>query len=186
MLTKDCEQILDFLIPLFKDQHAGSISFSKIQENLKMPFAELIAAIAFLSDENYIQTETYIDGGGVIKKLTHKGFHYKEFVAVNSASSATTNIFNAPVNNSAISNTGTVTVNNGISLAELREFVNSHTLSEEDRIAISKLVDYLETISENDSPIKKGVLSKFSDLLAKHSWLPSLVGQFLYRYTTGG
>lgn len=186
MLTKDCKQILDFLIPLFRDQHAGSISFSTIQQNSKIPFTELIAAIKFLSSENYIQIETYIDGDGVVKCLTHKGFHYDEFEPDASPAIATTNIFNAPVNNSAISNAGAITVNSGINIAELRQSVNSHALSEEDRIAISKLVDYLETISENDAPIKKGVLSKFSDLISKHSWLPSLIGQFLYRYTTGG
>ncbi|MEF2767114.1 MAG: hypothetical protein U0O05_05345 [Dorea phocaeensis] len=34
-------------------------------------------------------------------------------------------------------------------------------------------------------PLKKGFLSKFSDTIAKHSWLPTLIGNIFVRYFLG-
>lgn len=49
-----------------------------------------------------------------------------------------------------------------------------------------KVVTYIETLAENDAPLKKGVFSKFSNILSKYSWLLELVAKLVITYLTTG
>ncbi|MBR0008502.1 MULTISPECIES: hypothetical protein [Bacillus] len=48
-----------------------------------------------------------------------------------------------------------------------------------DREKLIEMVNELRNLTENDEPIPQGTLSKFGDLLIKHSWLTGPLGQTL-------
>ena len=107
--------------------------------------------------------------------------HYKELESVSTATTQT-NIFNAPVTGSAIGNAGVVTINNGISIDEALSFIRAQDISAEDKTEAEKMVTYIEALTENEAPLKKGFLAKFSDILTKHHWLPELAMKLLFKY----
>ena len=43
-----------------------------------------------------------------------------------------------------------------------------------------------ELLAENDAPLKKGVFSKFGDILSKYSWLVEIVAKLVVTYLTTG
>ena len=119
-----------------------------------------------------------------MQDVTHQGMHYKELESVSTAT-AQTNIFNAPVTGSAIGNAGVVTINNGISIDEALSFHScARTFQQKDKTEAEKMVTYIETLTENEAPLKKGFLAKFSDILAKHRWLPEVAMKLLFKYLT--
>ncbi len=118
-----------------------------------------------------------------MQNVTHQGMHYKELESV-STTTAQTNIFNAPVTGSAIGNAGAVTINNGISIDEALSFIRAQDISAEDKTKAEKMVTYIETLTENEVPLKKGFLAKFSDILTKLHWLPELAMKLLFKYLT--
>ena len=83
-----------------------------------------------------------------------QGMHYKELESVSTAT-AQTNIFNAPVTGSAIGYAGVVTINNGISIDEALSFIRAQDISTEDKTEAEKMVTYIETLTENEAPLKR-------------------------------
>lgn len=146
---------------------------------------ELSLIFRSLHDKGFIKLTTYTDGSANIS-LTYPGLSYKEQEELNRKNSTSiVNNFNAPVSNSAIANTGNVTMNINSSFDEIRSEINSHEMEAADKELALKLVDCIETLTENEAPLKKGFLSKFSDVIAKHSWLLTLAGNALVKYFIG-
>lgn len=178
MLTKESKLILNYLISAFS-QNETMIDYLEIVENTGLPFHEVDTSLQFLSEENYLKLKRY-KSGGFVHSLTHKGFHYQEFDSAPPVSQ--TNIFNAPVSNSAVGNTGNVTINNGVSFSEIRSFIDTLNISSNDKKEAIQVIDYVETLTENEAPLKKGFLSKFNDTISKLDWLPDLIGKVLVSY----
>lgn len=68
------------------------------------------------------------------------------------------------------------------SLEQLKELINSKPA--EDKELLNKLLSRLEIIEEDNQPVSKGTLAKFSDLLAKHSDVAIAVGSFFTKLLT--
>ncbi len=82
--------------------------------------------------------------------------------------------------NSAVGNTGSVTINNGIDFSDLREFIDTNkNLTQAEKYEAQSIVDLIESTSENNIPLKKGFLSRFGDILNKHPDLAMLIAQTL-------
>lgn len=178
MLTKESKLILNYLISVFSEKES-MISFTEITENTGLPFCEVDTSLQFLFEENYLKLKRY-KSGGFVHSLTHKGLHYQEFDSTPPVSQ--TNIFNAPVSNSAVGNTGHITINNGVSFSEIRSFIDTMNVSANDKKEALQVIDYVETLTENEAPLKKGFLSKFNDTISKLDWLPDLIGKALVAY----
>lgn len=186
MLTSKMKTLLDWLLekrlqtddPVYIDFPALNIP--------TIPNHDIKPVIKQLELEGYIKFKPYTDGGGYAT-LTAKGIDYDELELQSShLITNQTNIFNAPVTNSAIGNTGTITVNNGLAIQDALSFIQSLDISQTDKDEAEKVISYIETLAENDAPIKKGALAKFGEILSKHSWLPELVGKLIFTYLTGG
>lgn len=113
MLTNESKIILDYLISAFPSRETSLISFSTIAEATHLSDFEVDNTLKYLDSRGYVKIKSYKNGGFVMD-LSHQGLHYKEFESVHSSSSQT-NIFNAPVTNSAVGNSGTVNISIGIS-----------------------------------------------------------------------
>lgn len=182
MLTQEEKAILDFLIPQFKNGNP-MVSLQQICKETKIPNYETDLALRHLSDEGYLSIKRYLSGC-VVNKISHKGIHYSEYESAISTSSQT-NIFNAPVSGAAIGNSGTTIINNGLTFQNAYELIKSQSVTSEDKVEAEKVIAYIEALAESEAPLKKGILSKFSDTLAKHSWLPDIVMKLLFQYITG-
>ncbi|EHO79749.1 hypothetical protein HMPREF0402_02488 [Fusobacterium ulcerans 12-1B] len=91
-------------------------------------------------------------------------------------SSSTFNIgnINGP---SIVGNQTNATMNIGSSIEDLEKLISNKAT--EDQEELNKLVKLLETITDNNMPLSKGTLAKFSDILAKHQDIVIAVGGFL-------
>lgn len=144
---------------------------------------ELTLIFKSLRQKGYIELKTDITGNFRIS-LTHSGLSYREVESLSEKTSIVNN-FNAPITNSAIGTTGNVNININTSYDEARSIIASHDIEPSDKEAALKLIDYIEILTENNAPLNKGFLSKFSDIIAKHSWLLSLTGNALIKYFIG-
>lgn len=183
MLTQKEISVLDYLA---SHSHPGkSITLNPSDTICGLSNEECNLIFDSLCDKGYITMRKYLHNGRNVS-LTYSGFSYKEHEEINMQSpSQVINNFNAPVTNSAISNTGNVTMNITSSFDDMRSEIESHNLDSSDKEIALKLIDCLETLIENDAPLKKGALSKFSDVISKHSWLFTLCGNALTKYFIG-
>ncbi len=183
MLTEKEKLVLDHLISL---HYQEDTALPNTSDNISgISGKELDLIFDSLKSKGYINMQKYVGGDRRIS-LTYNGLSYKEHEKINTPTpSQVINNFNAPVSNSAISNTGNVTMNINTSFDEMRSEINSHNMDSSDKEIAMKLIDCLETLIENDSPMKKGALSKFSDVISKHSWLFTLCGNALIKYFIG-
>lgn len=183
MLTSKEKQVLDYFIALYYQNSNIVVDHSEFINDISGNELNLI--IENLNRKQYIKLKKDITGNSRIS-LTYNGLNYKEKeLREKSNKSSTVNNFNAPIHNSAIGNTGNITINIGITYEEMRSLINSKDIENSDKEVALKLVDYLETLTENNAPLNKGFLSKFSDVIAKHSWLFTLVGNTLTKYFIG-
>lgn len=183
MLTQKEMLVLDYLISQYNSD--SSITLKLSDEIFETSGKELDLVLNSLYSKKYITLKKNILGDRIVS-LTYNGLSYKEQEQMNMhSSSQVINNFNAPVTNSAISNTGNVTMNITSSFDDMRSEIESHNLDSSDKEIALKLIDCLETLIENDAPLKKGALSKFSDVISKHSWLFTLCGNALTKYFIG-
>ena len=84
--------------------------------------------------------------------------------------------------NAIIGNQSNATINVGASISDLKNLINSKPT--EDHELLNKLVQRLEIIKEDNTPVSKGTLAKFSDLLAKHSDITNIVGNIITAWLT--
>src|SRR5699024_9616537 len=84
--------------------------------------------------------------------------------------------------NSIIGNQEFATINNkSFNIDELKKLIELY--GDNDKAKLYQLTSELEKAIHNDN-IKKGMLSRFSDLIAKHSWLPLAIAQILSAFIT--
>ncbi|ACZ07698.1 Uncharacterised protein [Sebaldella termitidis] len=86
--------------------------------------------------------------------------------------------FNAPLNGTNVIGSHDFTLNIDNSIKNIQEIINNKT---EDKEALQKLLDEIKEASVNNKPLTKGIFSKFSDLLAKHSDVAIAVGKFFVK-----
>ena len=75
-------------------------------------------------------------------------------------------------------NNTTITLNP--SIKELKGLID--TKPDEDKEVLNRLLVLLEVIVENNQPIQKGTLAKYSDILAKHSDIIIAIGSFITKW----
>lgn len=85
--------------------------------------------------------------------------------------------------NAVIGNQNTTTIITENSMDELKSIIASKT--KEDQEILNKLLNRLEIIKEDNQPISKGTLAKFSDALAKHSDIAIVAGKILLEWLSG-
>ena len=101
----------------------------------------------------------------------------REYNLCNSRLAAENTTFNihSISGNSIIGNQQTATLNAGYSLSKIKDLISA--FPEADKEIAKELVDSMEAIENSNHPtLTKGSLSKFSDLLKKHSDLLIAVG----------
>lgn len=81
-----------------------------------------------------------------------------------------------------VGNYNNATINNGYNLQEIRSLISSKP--KEDQIELNKLIDRIEIITDDNQPVSKGTLAKFSDLLAKHSDVAIAIGSSIMGWLT--
>lgn len=166
MLDTKSKQILSYLKPYALQNPVVGIFSNTIAENIPQSnINEIENALKFLRDQGYLVLRTYVSQPIEVLKVTHKGINFEEFEQ-QIIPSQTFNINS--VNNSAFGNNGNTTINNGYTFEEIRSLISS-TVPIEDQKELNNLVDTVEIITKNSSSISKGFLSKFSDLMQKHS-----------------
>ena len=183
MLTQESKQILDYALPIF-ESGTDTLSIAQIQKEVGLSLLEVNSTIEYLVEQGYFKIKRYMEGS-FIYSPSHKALHYNDFDSITSPPTSQTNIFNGPVTSSAIGNTGNITIANGISFEDAISFIHAQDIPFEDKAEAEKMVTYIETLTENDAPLKKGFLSKFNDILAKHPCIPELAMKLLFQYLTG-
>ena len=73
--------------------------------------------------------------------------------------------------NSMIGTQSNFTMNINGSIQEAREQINSSNSSDKEELL--QIIELLEQISNNQVPIKQGILSKFSAVIQRNSWITS-------------
>lgn len=179
MLTAKEKLVLDELISLYSTDETISAKYADSIAGISGH--ELSLIFQALSNKGLIQMKPYTDGGHRVS-LTYEGLSYKENESLSSNATTVINNFNAPITNSAVANSGSVSVNNGLTMQELKEFIQQQSLSAEEREKIIEAVAYVETLIENDVPLKKNFLTKFSDTLAKHSNIAEMLLKLILKY----
>lgn len=182
MLTNKEKAVLDELISLHSTDNPISTECS---DNIAgISSGELGLIFHALANKGFIKLKTYTDGNYQIS-LTYEGLSYKETVLLATSQSTIVNNFNAPITNSAVANSGPVSISNGITVQEIKDFIQQQSLSHEEKTKLNEVVTYVETLIENDTPLKKNFLAKFSDILAKHSNIAEMIMKLLVHYLTG-
>ena len=128
-----------------------------------------------------IKMKSYTDGGYRVS-LTYEGLSYKETEALSYSKTTIVNNFNAPITNSAVANSGSVSINNGTTMQEIKDFIQQQSLSQEEKLKLNEVVTYVEALIESDTHLKKNFLSKFSDVLAKHSNIAEMLIKLVLKY----
>lgn len=82
-----------------------------------------------------------------------------------------------------IGNQQNATINNGYNLSEIKSLIS--TKPAEDQEILNKLMQRIEIITEDNQPVSKGTLAKFSDVLAKHSDIAIALGGSFINWLTG-
>jgi len=81
-------------------------------------------------------------------------------------------------------NTGT-NINNTFNLGDLDRLISENTeAGSPDREELNELRQTLQSITENEIPISKGYLSRFSAAIQKHAWIAGPVASILLRFLT--
>lgn len=180
MLTEKTRILLDYLI-----EHKDKFMFFPGDETTSLfDWDELEILFHYLAENDYILLKSFVDGAYSIN-LTHKGMAYKEIEENQRIhESYNPHVINnyGNISNSAVGNIGNTTINNGISFDDAFEIIKTKQLTSDDELTANRIIEYIQTLSENDVPIKKGFLSKFSDFISKHSWVPQLIASLITTY----
>lgn len=138
-----------------------------LAKRLNIPHNQVSACLMMLHEKGYIVLTDLRDPMVIVTGLTHAGFHYdeEEFSTPTIASP----VFNiGTVNNSAIGNSGSVTINNDLSFDAFKALILQADISSEDKEQLLEASDCLESVIVSDEPLEKGMLSKFGDAIVKH------------------
>lgn len=81
--------------------------------------------------------------------------------------------------NGAVQNNGEININQGCDLSELKQIIEEK--GQDDKERLNQLIEELQN-AEKFEIYKKGMLSKFSDLLVKHQWLTSALANYIVAF----
>ena len=179
MLDSKSKQILSLLKPYALNNPNVRISSEFIAENLQLSINEITSALNYLENIGYLTLVKAIGCKPVVFNVKHQGIYFDELEKT-SFNNQTFNINS--VNNSAFGNNGTTIFNNGNTLDEIRSLITNKP--KEDQEQLNKLIDSLEIIIENSETVSKGFLSKFSDVLKKHSDIIVAIGPPIINWLT--
>ena len=91
-------------------------------------------------------------------------------------SSGNTYITVENANNSVIGNNNSITLNSEQILSDMRTQANEYP---QDKEELEQIISLIEEIYQEKTPVKKGMLSRFSKTIAKHPWLMELISKLL-------
>lgn len=118
----------------------------------------------------------------------HEAIELKAFFiteAEKNSSKNQTSVFNIHnAYNSIIGNQSVASINHTTTIEEMRDKANNST---EDKEQLQAIINLLEMIVNNQVQPSKGLFSKFSNLMEKHSWLSSSIASTLisWLFTSG-
>lgn len=180
MLDSKSKQILSFLKPYASESDSLSITSDIINENISnLNIHEIKMTLDYLQDNGYLKLGKYVNGVYLVKEVDHKGINFEEL----EQQQVPSQIFHIhSATNSAIGNNGYTTINNGYSFDQIRSIISSKPTDDQDEL--NKLVNTVEIMTENSETVSKGFLSKFSDVLAKHTDLVIPLSQAIMNWLT--
>ncbi|WP_299514933.1 hypothetical protein [uncultured Rummeliibacillus sp.] len=129
----------------------------------------------FIDDVRPIM-EGSINYGYILKYLSENKYNREKQTNSPSISIGTIN------GGAIIGNQESATINNGYNIEEIRKLISKAPLEEQEEL--NKMLDVVQTFIENEVPLNKGVLSKFSDLLAKHKEIAIFLGNSILGFLT--
>lgn len=125
-----------------------------------------------------IDTQTQFINGSPFQLKAYYNTEAEHNQKKNEISNTVFNIGN--VSNSIIGNNNVNTLSNQL-LSDIKS--NSEKFPE-DKEQLDEIISLLNLIAENKIQPKQGLLSKFSNLMEKHSWLSGSIASFLISYLT--
>lgn len=110
--------------------------------------------------------------------------HYLSEYEYNNREKSNTSFHIGTINGPAmIGNQQNPTMNNGYNLSEIKSLISSKPV--EDQELLNTLIQRVQIITEDNQPISKGTLAKFSDVLAKHSDIAIALGTGIINWLIG-
>lgn len=184
MLDKLSSDILSYLIPLFKNNSSADVDVANIYQALSTySKVQIDACLKSLFENNYLHI-IYSEFDPVyICALYHKAFSYNDPALKPVPQSQVFNI--GTVNNSAFGNNGDVTLNVGASFDDLKNFIKSQDIPQNDKDSLLEMTTQVETMINNEIPFKKGFLSKFKDVITNYDGYIVAISQIAFDYFTG-
>ena len=112
-----------------------------------------------------------------------KAFYLTEAKYIAKQKQAQGSVFNIEnAYGSVIGNSNVATINYQTSISELRQRVEAENAPDKEQM--EKLLDLLQLIVDGDVPPHRGLLSKFSETMERHSWLSSAVASTFLSWLT--
>lgn len=88
-------------------------------------------------------------------------------------------IFNiGDVHDSIVGTQQNATITNGYSIEDLTNLIQNH--DSDDKELLKELILTLKNVVLNKEPVKKGLLSKFADVMSRNEWITAPVMTFLF------
>ena len=128
----------------------------------------------FVSEIEYVR----FDG-----KMESLNAYYKTESEYNKPQEKRGNVFNVQNAYGSVIGTGnTATIHYGNTLDEIKKYVNE--CDSPDKAELEKIVSLLEMVVNDQVPASKGLFSKFSAVMERHSWLSGAVAGTLLSWLT--
>lgn len=106
---------------------------------------------------------------------------YQTTTEHNAKTETATTIFNIETaTNSVIGTQSTITMNINNSIQEAREQIDSSNSN--DKEELQQIISLLEMVINNQVPAQKGLLSKFSAVMERNSWITSTISSALLNW----
>lgn len=144
---------------------------------------QLRTAFSDLEEFGYIKKISHCSSRRKFKFLfcvTAQGRSYLEEIKVLPQSSLPQFNFNISENYGAVGTNFNITINNSFDFDLLGKLITQNSSAgSTDRRELEDLKALLQSIQNQQAPVEKGALAKFSGLMEKHSWLSSPIASFL-------
>lgn len=179
---------------MFEIERSGNI----VSESKGLPNHEKStskAYIGFFPEENILVGDWLINPSGerfyVIDTITQYSFgkpnqlkaYYQTLSEYNSAKTASSTIFNIEnATGSIIGTQSNFTMNYSDSIHQVKEQIENSTSP--DKEELQQIINLLEMVLNNQVPAQKGLLSKFSAVLERNSWITGSIASALLSWLT--
>ncbi len=171
-LIYDHDQTFGYAYPIELEEDDISEETFRLQDDVR-----------YLISRGYIKEEPPLPSGYLLV-ITEKGEHFVE-----NGFKSPTEISNIPANNifnienatnSVIGTQTHVTLNINDVIQKTREQINSSNST--DKEELQEIINLLEQVVNNQTPVKKGLLSKFSNAIQKNSWITSPITSIMLNW----